>query len=176
MNSLVISFPSCSPSSEKESLMSRFRKLTHALWHCQYHIVWTPKYRYRVLTGAIKEEVDRCIRAFSEYKKCEIVELNVHWPYTHHRNGSTKGIHFGVCGDGQREDCYPSIQPVSWTQRTEVLWQSFLGAGLLYWYGRVGRGDDTEICHLPGATRKEIRTSTTLIFRVGNNLLCPLWR
>ena len=28
----------------------------------------------------------------------------------------------------------------------------------------------------PGATRKEIRTSTTLIFRVGNNLLCPLWR
>ncbi|WP_419622231.1 transposase, partial [Thiolapillus sp.] len=21
------------------------------LWHCQYHIVWVPKYRYRVLTG-----------------------------------------------------------------------------------------------------------------------------
>ncbi|HHD64343.1 MAG TPA: IS200/IS605 family transposase, partial [Desulfobulbaceae bacterium] len=25
--------------------MSRFKKLSHTLWHCQYHIVWTPKYR-----------------------------------------------------------------------------------------------------------------------------------
>jgi hypothetical protein len=24
--------------------MSRFRKLSHTLWHCQYHLVWTPKY------------------------------------------------------------------------------------------------------------------------------------
>ncbi len=32
--------------------MSRFEKLTHVLWHCQYHIVWVPKYRYRVLKGA----------------------------------------------------------------------------------------------------------------------------
>jgi putative transposase len=29
--------------------MSRFRKLTHAIWHCQYHIVWVPKYRFRIL-------------------------------------------------------------------------------------------------------------------------------
>ncbi len=27
--------------------MSRFGKLTHVLWHCQYHIVWTPKLRIR---------------------------------------------------------------------------------------------------------------------------------
>ncbi len=29
--------------------MSRFKKLSHVLWHCQYHIVWIPKYRYKVL-------------------------------------------------------------------------------------------------------------------------------
>ncbi|KAA5995834.1 IS200/IS605 family transposase, partial [Pantoea sp. F_7] len=23
--------------------MSRFQKASHVLWHCQYHIVWTPK-------------------------------------------------------------------------------------------------------------------------------------
>lgn len=33
--------------------MSRFRKLTHSIWHCQYHIVWVPKYRHRILTGKI---------------------------------------------------------------------------------------------------------------------------
>ncbi|WP_172806660.1 transposase, partial [Endozoicomonas arenosclerae] len=37
--------------------MSRFEKLTHVIWHCQYHIVWVPKYRFRVLTGAVKAEV-----------------------------------------------------------------------------------------------------------------------
>jgi REP element-mobilizing transposase RayT len=24
--------------------MSRFQKLSHVIWHCQYHIVWVPKY------------------------------------------------------------------------------------------------------------------------------------
>ncbi|WP_419631652.1 transposase, partial [Thiolapillus sp.] len=36
-----------------EITMSCFEKLTHVLWHCQYHIVWVPKYRYRVLTGDV---------------------------------------------------------------------------------------------------------------------------
>ena len=49
--------------------MSRFRKLSHTIWHCHYHIVWVPKYRFRILTGNVKEEVNRCIRAFSEQQK-----------------------------------------------------------------------------------------------------------
>ena len=57
--------------------MSRFKKLSHTIWHCQYHLVWTPKYRYRVLNGEIKQEVESCIRAFSEQKGCTVVELNV---------------------------------------------------------------------------------------------------
>jgi hypothetical protein len=43
--------------------MSRFRKLTHVIWHCQYHIVWVPKYRYRVLDGDLAEEVRACLLA-----------------------------------------------------------------------------------------------------------------
>jgi len=57
--------------------MSRFRKLSQTIWHCQYHIVWVPKYRYRILNGAIASEVGNCIRAFSEQKGCEIIELNI---------------------------------------------------------------------------------------------------
>ena len=57
--------------------MSRFRKLSHTIWHCQYHLVWTPKYRYRILEGDVAREVERCIRAFGEQNRCEIVELNV---------------------------------------------------------------------------------------------------
>ena len=63
--------------------MSRFRKLSHTIWHCQYHIVWVPKYRHRILTGRVGEEVRRCIRAFAEQKQSEVVELNVPVDHVH---------------------------------------------------------------------------------------------
>ena len=63
--------------------MSRFRKLTQTIWHCQYHIVWVPKYRYRVLEVQIADEVNNCVRAFSERKECEIIELNVQIDHVH---------------------------------------------------------------------------------------------
>ena len=63
--------------------MSRFRRLSHTIWHCQYHLVWVPKYRYRMLTGLIGQEVERCIRAFSERLNAEIVELNIQEDHVH---------------------------------------------------------------------------------------------
>ena len=63
--------------------MSRFRKLSHTIWHCQYHIIWVPKYRFRILTGRVGEEVNRCLRAFAEQMKSEIVELNVQVDHVH---------------------------------------------------------------------------------------------
>ena len=63
--------------------MSRFMKLSQTLWHCQYHIIWAPKYRFRVLDGAIAVEVSNCIRAFSEQQHVEIVELNVQIDHVH---------------------------------------------------------------------------------------------
>ena len=42
--------------------MSRFKKLSHTIWHCQYHIVFVPKYRFKVLEGAIAKEVESCIK------------------------------------------------------------------------------------------------------------------
>ena len=63
--------------------MSRFRKLSQTIWHCQYHIVWVPKYRYRILSGEVAIEVGRCIRAFSEQKQCEVIELNIQIDHVH---------------------------------------------------------------------------------------------
>ena len=63
--------------------MSRFEKLSHVIWHCQYHIVWVPKYRYRILTGAVANEVYRCIQIYCGRLGCEIVELNVQPDHVH---------------------------------------------------------------------------------------------
>jgi len=63
--------------------MSRFMKLAQTLWHCQYHIVWAAKYRFRVLEGAVASEVANCIHAFSEQQDVEIVELNIQIDHVH---------------------------------------------------------------------------------------------
>jgi len=63
--------------------MSRFDKLSHVLWHCQYHIIWVPKYRYRVLTGAVGREVFDCIQIYSSRLGCRVIELNVQPDHVH---------------------------------------------------------------------------------------------
>ena len=66
-----------------EITMSRFEKLTHVLWYCQYHIVWVPKYRYRVLTGDVAREVHNCIQVYSSRLGCRVIELNVQPDHVH---------------------------------------------------------------------------------------------
>lgn len=63
--------------------MSRFRKLSHTIWYCHYHVVWVPKYRFRILTGDVADEVERCIRAFSEQQKADVMELNIQADHVH---------------------------------------------------------------------------------------------
>lgn len=63
--------------------MSKFKKLAHAVWYNNYHIVWTPKYRYKILTGEIKDAIENSIRVFSSRLRCEIIELNVQIDHVH---------------------------------------------------------------------------------------------
>lgn len=56
---------------------SKYRKLRHVVYQCDYHIVWTPKYRYRVLFGEVKNLVEKDLRMLCEWKGVEIIEMNV---------------------------------------------------------------------------------------------------
>ena len=48
--------------------------LSHTRWKCQYHIVFIPKYRRKVLYGRVKADVREILRTLCGYKKVEIVE------------------------------------------------------------------------------------------------------
>ena len=52
--------------SRRRTKTNRFRKLTHTIWHRRYYIIWVPKYRHRILAGAVANEIGNCIRAFSQ--------------------------------------------------------------------------------------------------------------
>ena len=63
--------------------MSKYKKLSHVIYKCDYHIVWVPKYRLRILTGTVRDLVDSDIRMLCEWKNSEVVELNVREDHIH---------------------------------------------------------------------------------------------
>lgn len=63
--------------------MSKYKKLSHVVYKCDYHIVWVPKYRFRILTGEVKNLIERDIRMLCEWKRCEIIEMNVQIDHIH---------------------------------------------------------------------------------------------
>ncbi|AXF78319.1 IS200/IS605 family transposase [Erwinia tracheiphila] len=63
--------------------MSRYESASHVFYRCQYHLVWTPKYRYKILKGNLGKEVYRSIYIYSNIKKCTVVELNVQIYHMH---------------------------------------------------------------------------------------------
>ena len=61
----------------------KYRKLSHVVYQCTYHIVFVPKYRLRVLTGAIKTLLEEDIRMLSQWKEVDVLELSVQPDHVH---------------------------------------------------------------------------------------------
>ena len=47
--------------------------LSHTRWNCQYHIVFIPKYRKKVMYGKVRDDMREILRTLCQYKKVEIV-------------------------------------------------------------------------------------------------------
>jgi len=62
---------------------SEYKKLSHVIYYHVYHIVWTPKYRYKILEGSIKSNIGKTLQMLCEWKKVEIKELNIQKDYIH---------------------------------------------------------------------------------------------
>lgn len=63
--------------------MSKYRKLTHVVYKCDYHIVFTPKYRFRILTGQVSTMLEQDIRSICQWKDVEVAELNIQNDHVH---------------------------------------------------------------------------------------------
>ncbi len=63
--------------------MGKYKKLSHVIYYHVYHIVWTPKYRYRILEGQIKEFMTESIQSLCDWKRIEILEMNIQPDHVH---------------------------------------------------------------------------------------------
>jgi len=64
--------------------MSRFRKLSHSIWECKYHVVFCPKYRYSIFDGRVGEYAKQQVDQLDRQKDLvEVEELNVQADHEH---------------------------------------------------------------------------------------------
>jgi len=63
--------------------MAKWKKLAHVVYQCSYHIVWCPKYRFRIMKGRVGKYIEETIRSICEWKSIEIMELNVREDHVH---------------------------------------------------------------------------------------------
>ena len=65
-------------------MKSRFKKLSHTLYECKYHIVMCPKYRHRIFTDEIAEYTKQQLYSLCRQKDLvEVLELNVMADHIH---------------------------------------------------------------------------------------------
>ena len=50
--------------------------LSHTKWDCKYHIVFSPKFRRKVIYGQLKVDIGGILRELCERKEVEIIEAN----------------------------------------------------------------------------------------------------
>ncbi len=59
------------------------KSTSNATYDIQYHFVWIPKYRKRVLSGAVKDRLAGLLSECAEINQFEIMELSIQIDHVH---------------------------------------------------------------------------------------------
>lgn len=64
-------------------MSGRYRKTSHVIYECKYHLCWLPKYRYPILTGKVALRVRELIRQIAAANEVEIISGAVSSDHVH---------------------------------------------------------------------------------------------
>jgi putative transposase len=57
-----------------ESSVSNYRSLNHTKWACQYHVVFIPKYRKKVIYGELRRYLGEVLRRLAQHRESDVEE------------------------------------------------------------------------------------------------------
>ena len=64
-------------------MATKANSLSHTKWMCKYHIVFTPKYRRKIIYNQYKESIRDILKQLCAYKGVEILEGKVMVDHVH---------------------------------------------------------------------------------------------
>ena len=59
------------------------KSLAHTKWMCKYHIVFTPKYRRKIIYNKLRKDIKEIIRDLCKWKGIEIIEGHMMLDHIH---------------------------------------------------------------------------------------------
>ena len=64
-------------------MAKKANSLAHTKWMCKYHIVFTPKYRRKVIYNQLRRDIGEILRTLCRYKGVEIIEGHLMSDHVH---------------------------------------------------------------------------------------------
>ena len=64
-------------------MAKKANELAHTKWMCKYHIVFTPKYRRKVIYNQYKEDLREVLKQLCNYKGVQILEGHIMPDHVH---------------------------------------------------------------------------------------------
>ena len=62
---------------------TQVQSLAHTKWLCKYHIVFSPKYRRKIIFANIRESIGEIFKDLCKYKGVEIIEWHLMQDHVH---------------------------------------------------------------------------------------------
>ena len=119
--------------------MAKWKKLSHTIYQCKYHIEWCPKYRYQILEGALAEFIEQTLRTLCEWKSIEILEMNVKDDHIHLILSIPPRLSVSeVMGMLKGKTAIKNIQKFPYSQEEALLGESLLEQRILCEHYRFG--------------------------------------
>lgn len=63
--------------------MENYKRGSHTVWGCKYHLVWTTKYRYQVLSGEVGQRCRELLREIAISKEMLIYAGSINRDHVH---------------------------------------------------------------------------------------------
>ena len=63
--------------------MDSVKTLCHTKWECKYHVVWSPKYRRKVLYGQLRRHLGELLHGLARQKESQILEGHLCMDHIH---------------------------------------------------------------------------------------------
>ena len=64
-------------------MAKQYNEFAHTKWMCKYHIVFTPKYRRKIIYNQYRKDLGEILRQLCNYKGVEIIEGHLMPDYVH---------------------------------------------------------------------------------------------
>ena len=139
-------------------MKNEIKQTAHSSYRCEYHIVFAPKYRRKIIYKELKQDIIDIFKKPCKEMKVEIIERSVSRSYTSAGKHPTIHEYSTICRDTKEQKCADDFRQTR-KLKVQVWKQKLFGVG--YYVDTVGKNVNAIERYIMGSEK-----TTSLLGRV----------